>query len=603
MQFINEVEQAVSEKNWSIVNQNLLAKMISEYMYEDMIHPAVLNENAAGNLYELKINEGKSYRFLASPRLFDSYEVQPESIQVCEMEGFTQANDAIQFILDIQPLIGMTAETTGHLIKEFHHTLLADLQLLSKPEQDADDLVELDYALLEGEMSGHPWIAYNKGRIGFGYDDYLKFAPENQKEVQLSWIAVHKTRGEFNSIETLSYKQLMENELDGETQKSFAKRLTEKGLNAENYYYLPVHEWQWKNVIIQNFTDDLAKGLIVALGNGPDEYLPQQSIRTFVNVSNKDKHHVKLPMSILNTLVYRGLPAERTVIAPKITTYIKNIYENDSFLKEQCKVVLPGEVASLNIDHPYYSKLENVPYQYLEMLGGIWRESIYSYMEEGEKPITLASLLHVDSKGQPYVESLIEKSGLTAEAWTAQLFDVILSPLLHFIYQYGLVFSPHGQNTILVLKDYRPHRLAIKDFVDDVNVSDQPLPELSSLPDDLRKVLRSETPEGLVQFIFTGLFICHFRYLSTLLMKRSLLDEDAFWEGVAQTILTHQKKFPVLQDRFDTFNFFAPKLTKLCLNRNRMLQYGYSDGEDRPHASEFGYVNNALYEKLPAKTL
>ena len=26
MQFINEVEQAVSEKNWSIVNQNLLAK-------------------------------------------------------------------------------------------------------------------------------------------------------------------------------------------------------------------------------------------------------------------------------------------------------------------------------------------------------------------------------------------------------------------------------------------------------------------------------------------------------------------------------------------------------------------------------------------------
>lgn len=57
----------------------------------------------------------------------------------------------------------------------------------------------------------------------------------------------------------------MENELDGETQKSFAKTLTEKGLNAENYYYLPVHEWQWKNVIIQNFTDDLAKGLIVAL--------------------------------------------------------------------------------------------------------------------------------------------------------------------------------------------------------------------------------------------------------------------------------------------------------------------------------------------------
>ncbi|MFE4239320.1 IucA/IucC family protein [Peribacillus butanolivorans] len=603
MQFINEVEKAVTEKNWSIVNQNLLAKMISEYMYEDIIHPAVLNENAAGNLYELKINEEKSYQFLALPRLFDSYDVQAESIKVFEAEQTRQANDAIQFILDLQPLIGMTAETTGHLIKEFHHTLLADLQLLSKPEQNADDLVELDYALLEGEMSGHPWIAYNKGRIGFGYDDYLKFAPENQEKIQLSWIAVHKTRGAFNSIQTLSYKHLMENELDDETRKVFANRLAEKGLKEEDYFYLPIHEWQWKNVIIQNFTDDLAKGLIVALGNGPDEYLPQQSIRTFVNVSNKNKHHVKLPMSILNTLVYRGLPAERTVIAPKITEYIKNIYNNDSFLKEECKVVLPGEVASLNVDHPYFSKLKNVPYQYLEMLGGIWRESIYSYMEEGEKPITLASLLHVDHEGKPYVESLIEKSGLTTEAWTAQLFDVILSPLLHFIYQYGVVFSPHGQNTILVLKDYKPHRLAIKDFVDDVNISDQPLPELSMLPDNLKKVLRSEAPEGLVQFIFTGLFICHFRYLSTLLMRRNLLDENVFWEGVARAILTHQQKFPQLQDRFETFNFFAPKLTKLCLNRNRMLQYGYSDGEDRPHASEFGYVNNALYEKLPANTL
>ncbi|MDQ7860079.1 IucA/IucC family protein [Peribacillus frigoritolerans] len=268
-------------------------------------------------------------------------------------------------------------------------------------------------------------------------------------------------------------------------------------MNAENYYYLPVHEWQWKNVIIQNFTDDLAKGLIVALGNGPDKYLPQQSIRTFVNVSNKDKHHVKLPMSILNTLVYRGLPAERTVIAPKITTYIKNIYENDSFLKEQCKVVLPGEVASLNVDHPYYSKLENVPYQYLEMLGGdLERKYLQLYGRRRKSPLRLRPFYMSTAKVNHMWKVLLKKSGLTAEAWTAQLFDVILSPLLHFIYQYGLVFSPHGQNTILVLKDYKPHRLAIKDFVDDVNVSDQPLPELSSLPDDLRKVLRSETPEG-----------------------------------------------------------------------------------------------------------
>jgi siderophore synthetase component len=34
---------------------------------------------------------------------------------------------------------------------------------------------------------------------------------------------------------------------------------------------------------------------------------------------------------------------------------------------------------------------------------------------------------------------------------------------------------------------------------------------------------------------------------------------------------------------------------KLTLNRNRMFDYGYGDGEDRPHASEFGVVTNALH--------
>lgn len=335
-------------------------------------------------------------------------------------------------------------------------------------------------------------------------------------------------------------------------------------------------------------------GHIIPLGEGPDTYLPQQSVRTFVNTSDKKKHHVKLPMSILNTLVYRGLPAERTLIAPKITEFIKGIAEKDRFLKETCQVILPGEIASMNVDQLSYQNLKGAPYQYLEMLGVIWRESIYTYLHEGEKAITLAALAHADHNGKPFVQSLIEKSGLTPKAWIEQLFRTVMPPLLHYLYQYGTVFSPHGQNTILVLKDYKPHRLAIKDFVDDVNISDQPFPELAGLEDDLKAVLRSEPPEGLTQFIFTGLFICHLRYLSKLLVNSSLLKERDFWLLLAEEIYTYQDQFPELQDRFKLFDFFKPQLTKLCLNRNRMVDYGYGDDDDRPHASEFGKVNNAL---------
>ncbi|MFT9849707.1 IucA/IucC family protein [Aneurinibacillus sp. REN35] len=595
MLYIHETQRIVKEAAWRKANRELLAKMLAEYMYEDMLVPELVDQKDEGNQYEVRISDTKSYRFRAAERLFDSYDVCNDSIEVLRQGEWSEAQSAIEFLLDIQPLIGMSAETAGHLIKELNHTLLADVHIMAKDAKTSDELVDLDYALLEGEMSGHPWITYNKGRIGFGYDDYLAFAPEQQKEVQLSWIAVHKERATFQSVEGLDVEGLLAHELDDETKKRFVSFIEEKGYEAADYYFMPVHEWQWKNVLIQNFAEDLAYGSIIPLGDGPDWYLPQQSIRTFVNMTHKAKHHVKLPMSILNTLVYRGLPAERTLIAPKITQYIKGIQDHDSFLRDECRVILPGEIASINCDHHNYAKLENAPYQYLEMLGVIWRESIYTYLEEGEHPITLAALLHTDKNGKPFVQSLIERSGLSAEQWMQQFFSVVLPPLLHYLYQYGTVFSPHGQNTILVLKEYAPHRLAIKDFVDDVNISDQPLPELAGLTDDLKAVLRSEPPEGLTQFIFTGLFICHLRYLSNLMVNHALMDEKKFWGQLADEILAYQKKFPQLAERFALFDLFKPELTKLCLNRNRMVDYGYKDDGDRPHASEFGKVKNALY--------
>ena len=595
MQNKNELMNVLTEDHWITVNKTLLAKMMSEYMYEGMIKPEALEEEKGWLTCRLKINESKTYVYGAKRRLFDSFYVDPESIFIHQSESTVEATSAIDFLLDIQPIIGMSSETAGHLIKELNQTLLADLHLLSN-HVSSDELINLDYALLEGYMTGHPWITYNKGRIGFGYDDYLSYAPEQQNELSLSWIAVHKNSSSFQSVEEESYEHLINEVLSEEDLHRFSNMITNQNVNESDYYLMPIHEWQWKNTIIQNFPGEIAKKVIIPLGESSDRYLPQQSVRTFVNRTHKEKHHVKLPMSILNTLVYRGLPAERTLIAPTITRFIKGIYERDDFLKNECRVILPGEIASLNVDQQHYLNLPNAPYQYLEMLGVIYRESIYTYLEEGEQAITLASLHYEDHDGKPFVKSLIEKSGLTTDEWITSFMDVTLKPLLHYLYRYGVVFSPHGQNTILVLKDYKPHRLAVKDFVDDVNISDQPFEELSTLTDDLKKVLRSEPPEGLTQFIFTGLFICHLRYMSSVLERSNLMDEETFWSKLADSIQAYQSRFPELSERFHLFDFFKPELTKLTLNRNRMVDYGYGDGDDRPHASEFGKVANALHQ-------
>ena len=155
-------------------------------------------------------------------------------------------------------------------------------------------------------------------------------------------------------------------------------------LDPDQYHWLPVHDWQWANVIVPLFSGDISRKLIVVLGRAPDRYVPQQSIRTFTNISAPEKHHVKLPMSILNTLVYRGLPGERTVIAPRVTAWILSIRDQDSFLRDDCRLVLLGEVASVHCAHPHYVRLLDAPYQYAEMLGCIWRQSLIAQITPEE---------------------------------------------------------------------------------------------------------------------------------------------------------------------------------------------------------------------------
>lgn len=597
MKNLQILADALQLQRWQNVSAKLLAKMLSEFMYEEIIQPELVEQTGDRQaLYRLSLPEGIAYTFQAKQRLFDSYRVFPDSIQRWNGSEWQAAVNPFQFVLDCHTAVGMTAQTAGHLIKELSNTLLADAHIDAKKSSQSVDLLALDYAQLEGEMEGHPWITFNKGRIGFGYDDYLAHAPESQQPVRLSWIAVLKDRAQFNAVQSLNYATLIQEELVAETLAQFESTLTAQNRNPQDYFFMPVHEWQWKNIAIPLYAEEIATGGIIYLGESGDRYLPQQSIRTFVNISNPQKRHVKLPLSILNTLVYRGLPGERTAIAPQVTEWVKSICDRDSFLSQECHLILPGEVASINYDRCYYNQLAGAPYQYKEMLGVLWRESVLSYCEADEKPITLAALVHVAGDGKPFVSQLIEKSGLTPQAWLNRLFNTILPPLLHYLYRYGVVFSPHGENTILVLKNHIPHRLAMKDFVDDVNISRHPLPELDAIPPALRAVLLTEPPEGLCQFIFAGLFICHHRYLSDILETYCGYPERQFWQQVREAILTYQNRFPELQERFALFDLLAPKFTKLCLNRNRLITYGYADDGDRPHAAAFGQVTNALHE-------
>jgi siderophore synthetase component len=580
---------------WRRAGRALLAKAIAELCHEELLEPV---EQGDGE-YRIDLDGGVAYRFTGRRGAYESWFVDPGSVRrdAPGSEPGAEADDPAQFFIDARQALGLAGDTAGHLIRELNATLAADAKLLSVGGLAAAELAELPYERLEGYQTGHPAIVLNKGRMGFSSSDAQLYAPEARRPMALPWIAVHRDLAEFRAVPGLDADQLYAAELDEDTVAAFQAVLRHRRLDLSAYYWLPIHPWQWDETVLPLVAPYVADRRIVPLGTGPDAYLPQQSIRTFTNVSEPERYHVKLPLSVLNTLTWRGLPTERTLAAPAVTAWMKGITRADPNLVDECRVALLGEVASVGVAHPGLDALPGIPYQYREMLGAVWREPLAGALEPGERGRPLAALLHVDPAGRTLLAELVARSGLEPRAWLGHLFSATLPPLLHYLYNYGTVFCPHGENAIVVFDEQDvPARLAIKDFVDDLAISSKALPELADVPPELAEILPREAPDYLCEYLHATLFAGHFRYLADLAERELGVPDREFWPMVRAEILAYQDAFPGLAERFAIFDLLTARVERLCLNRNRLQLDGYRDRPDRPLPAVYGTVSNPLSE-------
>ncbi|MEV8117844.1 IucA/IucC family protein [Streptomyces xiamenensis] len=561
--------------------------MLAEFAYEGIITPEP-DGTAGPGAYRLPVTPGTVYRFRADRGAYGHWRVDPASLPADA--------DPLAFVAAAHDtVLGLSGDTLGHLLRELTATLSADV-VLAEEALTAAELADLDYAALEGRQGGHPWLVANKGRVGFSAGDAARWAPEARTPRALPWLAVHRDLARYRGVPALADPgTLYAQELPEPVRRAFTETVAGAGKDPSEYLWLPVHPWQWDETIAPLYAPQLAAGLLIELPSDGELRLPQQSIRTFLNISRPTGRSVKLPLSILNTLVWRGLPTERTLAAPAVTDWIHAVRDTDPYLRET-RVILLGETASVTVAHPLYDRLPQVPYQFRELLGCIWREPIGPQLAPGERARTLAALLQRGRDGRALTAELVGRSGLPADVWLKRLFAALLPPLLHFLYRYGTVFSPHGENAIVVFDEHdAPVRLAVKDFVDDVNLSAEPLPEFDGIPHEVREVLLTEPADFLPQFIHSGLFVGVFRYLAPLCEEQLGVSEGDFWSLVRAEILRYQQRFPELKNRFDAFELLAPRIQRLCLNRNRLHLDGYRDRAQRPHAAIDGTVANPLH--------
>ncbi|API87595.1 GNAT family N-acetyltransferase [Francisella uliginis] len=578
--------------HYKVASTRLLEKIISEFSYEGIFNPVL--KDIDQELYTLEISSSLYYKFKASKRIYGNIIVHKNSVTRYQNNSSEIANDAIKLIIDTLPITKINPTTTAHFIKELNNTIYADIAILDKDKPSAKDIYKLPYAYIEGNMTGHPWFVINKGRVGFNASDYANYTPEMQKIINLSWIAINKDLVTFSCVSNLNYSQITNKEINSETLESFNKKIKMNDKDPNDFYILPVHPWQWKNALMQQFAKYIADKDIIFLGKSTDQHLAMQSIRTMSNISHPEKHSIKLPLNILNTAIYRGLPKDQTVNAPILTEWVKNIAKQDQFLANQ-NFILLGELASAYCKHPYYSEISETPYYFTEQLGAIWRESIHTRLRENENAITMAALTHIDHNDKSIICEMINESCLSIDQWLEMFFENTVPALLHFLYKYGMVFSPHGENSILITKNNLPVGLAMKDFVDDINICQNPVDELASLPQQVKDAIPQVEDDYLLQFIHTGLFVVHYRYISSILADKVNYPELSFYQKLHECIQRYQFSQPELHSRFKRFDLYKPKFEKLCLNRLRIFEVGYSDYSERPKVISTGQLDNPLF--------
>nr|WP_279016790.1 IucA/IucC family protein [Staphylococcus schleiferi] len=317
---------------------------------------------------------------------------------------------------------------------------------------------------------GHPFHPTPKSATGFSQGDIQSYAPECHVSFQLFYIAVHQS---------LLLERYVTGHQSGVDTKLHKLSKIPKSDIGKDFKLLAVHPFQI-DILKQNglFKVWCAKGLVRVYGPCGDEVYPTSSVRTvFAKHLN---FYLKLPIQVKITNFVRTNDfeqIERTLDAAEIIATVKRSYETAAF-----KLMFEEGYRAFKADSQADSHL-------LENSAMIVREGIESYQTEQDIHV-LASLVEtLPDNATSLLSQRIEQSGLTSEAWLADYLNMTLRPMLKLFSETGISLEAHVQNTLIALKQGRPHTCYVRDL-EGICVSRELAQQANIIPN----IVREESP-------------------------------------------------------------------------------------------------------------
>ncbi|WP_216214036.1 IucA/IucC family protein [Amycolatopsis aidingensis] len=558
---------ALTAPSFLTVRRRVFRQLVESLLYEDALR---MRPDSDKYIVDGKDADGVPVRYRFAARRRHGFHRVALTGPVYREE--VEAESPTLFLGEVRERLAAEPELLARFARELEETLVKDALAEHARRRRGDVLAGADYDTLERTVTdGHRYHPTYKSRMGFDLADNLAFGPEFGRPVRPLWLAAHRDSTEVTVSDSVRERDLLSEQLGESTMGRFAE-LAPEG----EFTLLPVHPWQWRERIGRVFAEQLRRGELRVLGEDPDEFRAQQSIRTLACHSAPRRPYLKLALSIVNTSTERGLAPHTVRNAPLISDWLRRVVAGDEFLRTECRVILLGEVLGSAFNPDAGTGLLRA--DSYGALACIWRESLHRHLEPGESAVPFTGLTARELNGTPLLDPWIRARGL--RDWLERLVRVSVPPLVHLLCGHGIALEAHAQNMVLVHRDGVPARVALKDFHDgvrfrrDLLARPQLCPRLADTPahhHNRNSFVETQDPSLVTDFLLDAFCFVNLGELAIFLADAYGLDELEFWAVVRAELRRYRERFPALADRFARFDLGKPRIAVEKLTARRLL--------------------------------
>lgn len=353
---------------------------------------------------------------------------------------------------DLQQQIEESIATMQHLFEVPHQSAWASGQ------SSLQNYIHSEQFLL----TGHPFHPTPKSRSGWTLAEEKQYSPEHGAQVPLRYFQLPRAWIVWDSLDETSLAQM-----NARLQSISGYTLPEK----EGDVILPVHPWQADWLLLQpRIQAAMQSGELRDLGVSGLSFYPTASIRTmlaedasaFLKLSlnlritncirNNARH--ELSAALTASRLYRPMKAEMQALFPQFHVLEERAYmsvcfpENQTAERHQNKEIEDG-------------------------FGMVLREGLSTQLAQGVTPMICASLFGNGEAGRLQVAMLIERfahrNGLSLNQgmrlWFSRYAELAIFPVFYLLFEKGIAFEPHMQNSIIGLaSDGAPERFIVRDL-------------------------------------------------------------------------------------------------------------------------------------------